>query len=161
MNVEKAVNWTSILFIYFFKSSGFLSSDSFNGYCLYYPFCLKEFTMHDTIGCYLDLDRGQISFSKNGIVSLHLLLLISEGFWCSVAVGNTRIPYVPFFVFLLLGNDLGVAFDIPQHVKNQPFFASCVLKVQHHLIRRDGDYCHTNKCLIFSFFHHQSNRMQS
>ncbi|KAA8583137.1 hypothetical protein FQN60_015683 [Etheostoma spectabile] len=51
----------------------------------------EEFTMHDTVGCYLDLDKGQISFSKNG-------------------------------------NDLGVAFEIPQHVKNQPFFASCVLK---------------------------------
>lgn len=22
--------------------------------------------MHDTIGCYLDIDKGQIKFSKNG-----------------------------------------------------------------------------------------------
>lgn len=51
----------------------------------------EEFTMHDTIGCYLDLEKAQISFSKNG-------------------------------------NDLGVAFDIPQNLKNQAFFASCVLK---------------------------------
>ncbi|XP_008284405.1 ATP-dependent RNA helicase DDX1 [Stegastes partitus] len=51
----------------------------------------EEFTMHDTIGCYLDLDKGQIFFSKNG-------------------------------------NDLGVAFDVPQNLKNQTFFASCVLK---------------------------------
>uniref|UniRef100_A0A8C9L7K6 ATP-dependent RNA helicase n=1 Tax=Pavo cristatus TaxID=9049 RepID=A0A8C9L7K6_PAVCR len=26
----------------------------------------EEFTMHDTIGCYLDIDKGQIKFSKNG-----------------------------------------------------------------------------------------------
>uniref|UniRef100_A0AAX7T9L2 ATP-dependent RNA helicase n=1 Tax=Astatotilapia calliptera TaxID=8154 RepID=A0AAX7T9L2_ASTCA len=51
----------------------------------------EEFTMHDTIGCYLDLEKSQISFSKNG-------------------------------------NDLGVAFEIPQNLKNQAFFASCVLK---------------------------------
>ncbi|KAJ4928780.1 hypothetical protein JOQ06_004405 [Pogonophryne albipinna] len=29
---------------------------------------------------------------------------------------------------LYLGNDLGVAFEIPQQLKSQPFFASCVLK---------------------------------
>ncbi|XP_029937344.1 ATP-dependent RNA helicase DDX1-like [Myripristis murdjan] len=51
----------------------------------------EEFTMHDTIGCYLDLDNGHVSYSKNG-------------------------------------NDFGLAFEIPQHLKNQPFFASCVLK---------------------------------
>eukprot|EP00064_Thunnus_orientalis_P016415 superscaffoldBa00003253_g16480 len=51
----------------------------------------EEFTMHDTIGCYLDLDKSQILFSKNG-------------------------------------NDLGLAFEIPKHLQNQPFFASCVLK---------------------------------
>lgn len=33
--------------------------------------------------------------------------------------------------FLFLGNDLGVAFEIPQPVQSQPFFASCVLKVPH------------------------------
>lgn len=27
---------------------------------------LQEFTMHDTIGCYIDADKSQISFSKNG-----------------------------------------------------------------------------------------------
>lgn len=37
---------------------------------------LQEFTMHDTIGCYLDLDKGQISFSKNGAVSIILSLSI-------------------------------------------------------------------------------------
>lgn len=26
--------------------------------------------MHDTIGCYLDLDKAQMSFSKNGAISL-------------------------------------------------------------------------------------------
>lgn len=34
------------------------------------------------------------------------------------------------------GNDLGLAFDIPENLRNQPFFASCVLKVflgkKHH-----------------------------
>lgn len=35
---------------------------------------LQEFTMHDTLGCYLDLDKGQISFSKNGAVSVVLIL---------------------------------------------------------------------------------------
>uniref|UniRef100_A0A8C2IFB9 ATP-dependent RNA helicase n=1 Tax=Cyprinus carpio TaxID=7962 RepID=A0A8C2IFB9_CYPCA len=51
----------------------------------------EEFTMHDTIGCYIDPDKGQVSFSKNG-------------------------------------NDLGLAFEIPSQLKNQAFFASCVLK---------------------------------
>ncbi|KAL0967124.1 hypothetical protein UPYG_G00248070 [Umbra pygmaea] len=51
----------------------------------------EEFTMHDTVGCYLDLDKGHLSFSKNG-------------------------------------TDLGLAFEVPAHLKNQPFFASCVLK---------------------------------
>ncbi|KFV82299.1 ATP-dependent RNA helicase DDX1, partial [Struthio camelus australis] len=51
----------------------------------------EEFTMHDTIGCYLDIDKGQIKFSKNG-------------------------------------KDLGLAFEIPQHVRNQALFAACVLK---------------------------------
>ncbi|KAI1897597.1 hypothetical protein AGOR_G00084900 [Albula goreensis] len=51
----------------------------------------EEFTMHDTIGCYIDFDKGHVSFSKNG-------------------------------------TDLGLAFEIPQHLKNEPFFASCVLK---------------------------------
>uniref|UniRef100_A0A3B3CF57 ATP-dependent RNA helicase n=1 Tax=Oryzias melastigma TaxID=30732 RepID=A0A3B3CF57_ORYME len=50
----------------------------------------EEFTMHDTIGCYLDLEKNQISYSKN--------------------------------------NDLGLAFEIPQNLRNQAFFASCVLK---------------------------------
>lgn len=31
--------------------------------------------------------------------------------------------------FFSSGNDLGVAFEIPQNLKNQAFFASCVLKV--------------------------------
>uniref|UniRef100_A0A8D1LIV8 ATP-dependent RNA helicase n=1 Tax=Sus scrofa TaxID=9823 RepID=A0A8D1LIV8_PIG len=26
----------------------------------------EEFTMHDTIGCYLDIDKGHVKFSKNG-----------------------------------------------------------------------------------------------
>ncbi|TMS12534.1 ATP-dependent RNA helicase DDX1 [Larimichthys crocea] len=69
----------------------------------------EEFTMHDTIGCYLDLDKGQISFSKNG-------------------------------------NDLGLAFEIPQHVKNQPFFASCVLKNAELKFNFGGeDFKHTPK----------------
>ncbi|MBN3308894.1 DDX1 helicase, partial [Amia calva] len=51
----------------------------------------EEFTMHDTIGCYLDLDKGNIMFSKNG-------------------------------------KDLGLAFEVPPHLKNQAFFAACVLK---------------------------------
>ncbi|XP_006140872.1 ATP-dependent RNA helicase DDX1 isoform X2 [Tupaia chinensis] len=51
----------------------------------------EEFTMHDTIGCYLDIDKGHVKFSKNG-------------------------------------KDLGLAFEIPQHVKNQAFFPACVLK---------------------------------
>eukprot|EP00061_Rhincodon_typus_P011437 g36443.t1 len=51
----------------------------------------EEFTMHDTIGCYIDLDKGDVKFSKNG-------------------------------------KDLGRAFDIPAHLKNQAFFAACVLK---------------------------------
>ncbi|XP_065443742.1 ATP-dependent RNA helicase DDX1 isoform X1 [Chrysemys picta bellii] len=51
----------------------------------------EEFTMHDTVGCYLDIDKGQIKFSKNG-------------------------------------KDLGIAFEIPPHIKSQALFAACVLK---------------------------------
>ncbi|XP_037668852.1 ATP-dependent RNA helicase DDX1 [Choloepus didactylus] len=51
----------------------------------------EEFTMHDTIGCYLDIDKGHVKFSKNG-------------------------------------KDLGLAFEIPQHMKNQALFPACVLK---------------------------------
>ncbi|KAM9201044.1 ATP-dependent RNA helicase DDX1 isoform 1-T2 [Dugong dugon] len=51
----------------------------------------EEFTMHDTIGCYLDIDKGHIKFSKNG-------------------------------------KDLGLAFEIPSHIKNQALFPACVLK---------------------------------
>ncbi|XP_073481453.1 ATP-dependent RNA helicase DDX1 [Aquarana catesbeiana] len=51
----------------------------------------EEFTMHDTIGCYVDIDGGRVKFSKNG-------------------------------------KDLGNAFDIPSHLKNQALFAACVLK---------------------------------
>lgn len=51
----------------------------------------EPFTMHDVIGCYLDMDEGHIRFSKNG-------------------------------------QDLGHAFDIPAHLRKQPFFAAVVLK---------------------------------
>ncbi|XP_061024755.1 ATP-dependent RNA helicase DDX1 [Eubalaena glacialis] len=51
----------------------------------------EEFTMHDTIGCYLDMDKGHVKFSKNG-------------------------------------KDLGLAFEIPPHMKNQGLFPACVLK---------------------------------
>lgn len=51
----------------------------------------EEFTMHDTIGCYLDLDNGHLLFSKNG-------------------------------------KELGLAFEIPAHLKNEPFYTACVLK---------------------------------
>lgn len=53
-------------------------------FCFVFLFHLQEFTMHDTIGCYLDLDGGQISFSKNGIVSVHVLLFNSEGKMCHI-----------------------------------------------------------------------------
>lgn len=45
-------------------------------FSLCYRASLQEFTMHDTIGCYLDLDKGQISFSKNGAVSVVMILII-------------------------------------------------------------------------------------
>ncbi|EPQ02497.1 ATP-dependent RNA helicase DDX1 [Myotis brandtii] len=51
----------------------------------------EEFTMHDTIGCYLHIDKGHVKFSKNG-------------------------------------KDLGLAFEIPPHMKNQALFPACVLK---------------------------------
>lgn len=34
---------------------------------VWHDLCLfQEFTMHDTIGCYIDVDKGHVSFSKNG-----------------------------------------------------------------------------------------------
>lgn len=49
--------------------------------------------MHDTIGCYLDLDKGQISFSKNGALSVDdfyhsghvyyvLFVMVIADVWC-------------------------------------------------------------------------------
>ena len=32
--------------------------------------------MHDTIGCYLDVDKGQMSFSKNGVVLVVIIHII-------------------------------------------------------------------------------------
>ena len=36
---------------------------------------------------------------------------------------------LPLNTSLWSGTDLGLAFEIPPHIKNQPLFASCVLKV--------------------------------
>lgn len=105
---------------------------------------LQEFTMHDTIGCYLDLDKGQISFSKNGAASVVKILIIMI-IYDICKQKNTHVSF-PILCFLPPGNDLGVAFDIPQHVKNQPFFASCVLKVSHQHSGR----LQTNKCHIYT-----------
>lgn len=30
--------------------------------------------MHDTIGCYLDIDKGHVKFSKNGELSVDCLI---------------------------------------------------------------------------------------
>lgn len=43
--------------------------------------------MHDTIGCYLDIDKGQIKFSKNGkFYSLSFL----EFYWDVCIGGGAR-----------------------------------------------------------------------
>lgn len=51
------------------------------------------------------------------------------------------------------GNNLGVAFDIPQHLKNQAFFASCVLKVSLSItwepVRKGGPGA---AACVFQFF---------
>lgn len=88
--------------------------------------------MHDTIGCYLDLDKGQISFSKNGAVSVIIVVMFFVCLFCFMQLWMSC-ESLMFLVSLCFrpGNDLGLAFEIPQHVKNQPFFASCVLKVPH------------------------------
>lgn len=78
--------------------------------------------MHDTIGCYLDLEKGHISFSKNGAVLLAIIFITQH-------VHNFDNGEYHCLGFLLLGNDLGLAFEIPQNLRNQAFFASCVLKV--------------------------------
>ncbi|XP_059141083.1 ATP-dependent RNA helicase DDX1-like isoform X2 [Physella acuta] len=51
----------------------------------------ESFGINDVIGCYLDLEKCEIKWSKNGI-------------------------------------DLGKAFDIPGHLKSEPFYAAVVLK---------------------------------
>ncbi|WAR11422.1 DDX1-like protein, partial [Mya arenaria] len=51
----------------------------------------EAFGINDTIGCYLDLQKGEIKWSKNGI-------------------------------------DFGKAYDIPDHMRNEKFFAAVVLK---------------------------------
>lgn len=74
--------------------------------------------MHDTIGCYLDIDKGQIKFSKNGkLMPIKYLIRVKK---------MVQIFELAFFP---LGKDLGLAFEIPPHLKNQALFASCVLKV--------------------------------
>lgn len=90
-------------------------------------FSLQEFTMHDTIGCYLDLDKSQISFSKNGADCI-----AENNRWLFI-VTYPELEEIKtldnIIVFSSLGNELGLAFDIPPNLRNQAFFASCVLKV--------------------------------
>lgn len=93
-------------------------------------FCfLQEFTMHDTIGCYLDTEKGQIKFSKNGrFYSLSLESYLDafsggEGGRGMHTLASLTEPT------LLAGKDLGLAFEIPPHIRNQALFAACVLKV--------------------------------
>lgn len=80
--------------------------------------------MHDTIGCYLDLDKGQIKFSKNG--KFFPFLSFENIIHCTFHSG---VFLFVFFLTLFSGKDLGLAFEIPPHVRNQALFASCVLKV--------------------------------
>lgn len=47
-----------------------------------------------------------------------------------MVVENGKKELIPHtFGLISLGNDLGLAFEIPQNLRNQAFFASCVLKV--------------------------------
>lgn len=53
---------------------------------------LQEFTMHDTIGCFLDIDKGQIKFSKNGkFYSLSFFrILLGCLYWVRDREGNAN-----------------------------------------------------------------------
>lgn len=89
--------------------------------------------MHDTIGCYLDTEKGQIKFSKNGkFYSLCLEFYLDaftawrEGEECAHLQSLTEPT-------LFSGKDLGLAFEIPPHIRNQALFAACVLKVTEML----------------------------
>ncbi|XP_015247722.1 PREDICTED: ATP-dependent RNA helicase DDX1 [Cyprinodon variegatus] len=57
----------------------------------------EEFTMHDTIGCYLDLDKGQISFSKNGIdlgVAFDIPPnVVNQGFFAACVLKNAELKF--------------------------------------------------------------------
>ena len=60
--------------------------------------------MHDTIGCYLDIDKGQVKFSKNGKLSMGCF--VWEYIWFSVFV-IFKIPSLssvlsPFLLSFLL-----------------------------------------------------------
>lgn len=52
--------------------------------------------MHDTIGCYLDLEKSQISFSKNGMAPVFLLGKINNLF---KVVRNREITHNWFMLF--------------------------------------------------------------
>lgn len=44
--------------------------------------------MHDTIGCYLDIDKGQIKFSKNGKLYSLSSLEVSWGAYIGGGTGR-------------------------------------------------------------------------
>lgn len=51
--------------------------------------------MHDTIGCYLDIDKGQVKFSKNGKLAMdlrryiqHLCVCVFLFFWIIVVTAG-------------------------------------------------------------------------
>ncbi|KAI5627764.1 ATP-dependent RNA helicase DDX1 [Silurus asotus] len=57
----------------------------------------EEFTMHDTIGCYIDLEKGHMSFSKNGN-DLGLAFeipknLMSQPFFASCVLKNAELKF--------------------------------------------------------------------
>lgn len=113
--------------------------------------------MHDTIGCYLDLDKGQISYAKNGKVAFIMILIMMTVKVCGELL---------CFFFPPPGNDLGLAFEVPQSLTNQPFFASCVLKVSvENSLNCGGFWKQTKLCQICTtqivLFPHLSARMQS
>lgn len=107
--------------------------------------------------------RTNFLLKKRYCFQIFLILQWKVSFLCCLAVMvNASITHFSFLCFYIPGNDLGVAFDIPQHVKNQPIFAACVLKVQHHCWRsqtnrRQFHMFITNICS----FCYVSNRMQS
>lgn len=60
---------------------------------------------------------------------------MQTGWWVD-GVCVWKFQFLSLSFYFILGKDLGLAFEIPPHMKNQALFPACVLKVSENPVRR-------------------------